>query len=116
MMEKVSDAKDTLSFIPCVTSPSTMIKITDHKLYQSCLLEDIESEDASDEAAIFRSAWKGSLSLLQKYTGNLRIVDSKHKTLLHFAAGYGHVHVVSWLLDQKLDVNAQSNDGATRKQ
>jgi ankyrin repeat protein len=71
-----------------------------------------------DESTPFIAASDGDLPLLQHALITLNIpvntADSNGLTLLHSAASYNQIEIMSWLFTQQsIDVNAKDNDGDT---
>jgi hypothetical protein len=62
------------------------------------------------------AATSGNLKLLQNYRSrgiSLRAVDERGCTLLHYAAIGNHVEVVRFLLSERCNPNAKSQEGQT---
>lgn len=64
-----------------------------------------------------RAAQEGDLGRLQELVADRRArleqVDSRKRTLLHYASIKGQTHVVEWLLHAGANVNARDRDGWT---
>nr|XP_056714820.1 ankyrin repeat domain-containing protein 42 [Euleptes europaea] len=65
------------------------------------------------------AAYKGDLetirSLLENHVININERDNKGSTLLHKAAGQGHLHLLEWLMDREANCNITNDAGETPK-
>ncbi|XP_031817709.1 ankyrin repeat domain-containing protein 42 isoform X3 [Sarcophilus harrisii] len=63
------------------------------------------------------AAYKGDLEMLKKLvengTININEHDDNESTLLHRAAGQGHIECLQWLIERGADVNITNKDGET---
>ncbi|HJO09261.1 MAG TPA: ankyrin repeat domain-containing protein [Verrucomicrobiota bacterium] len=84
-------------------------------------LNEPSSADASGTGGttvatnLFHAAQLGKLKALQQYLAQGQSVTNRHadngQTALHYAAWGGHTNTITWLIEQKADINALDNDG-----
>lgn len=70
----------------------------------------------SRSAELFKAAERGEISQLEsliKSGADIYVTNSKHETLLHIAARYGHGDIVDFLISIGLAVNAKCTLGGT---
>ncbi|XP_070800140.1 ankyrin repeat domain-containing protein 42 [Pituophis catenifer annectens] len=90
-------------------------------VYVDSLEEDEESLDEEENLSFpgHDSAFRGDLDTLRMLLENKIISvnerDDRGSTLLHKAAGQGHLHILEWLINREADCNIANDAGETPK-
>jgi len=86
-----------------------------------CAITIVAQESDPKPASLMDDIWtaarKGDLTALQQHIDAEVDIDDRDKkdesTPLHYAAYYGQVETVKWLVEKGADKNARNNDGIT---
>ncbi|XP_032075597.1 ankyrin repeat domain-containing protein 42 [Thamnophis elegans] len=90
-------------------------------VYMNSMEEEEESSDEEENVSFpgHDAAFRGDLDtlrmLLENKIINVNERDDRGSTLLHKAAGQGHLHILEWLINREADCNIANDAGETPK-